>query len=63
MFYSSFFRGEYVDSKLKGPVKPCAGNVGTQITVGPCYSQNATIEYSSESVCVSLFLRDNSKSN
>jgi hypothetical protein len=26
-------RGSYSDSKLKGPVKPCAGNVGTQITV------------------------------
>lgn len=28
-----FFRGSYVDGKLKEPVKPCAGNVGTQITV------------------------------
>lgn len=28
-----FSRGSYVDGKLKEPVKPCAGNVGTQITV------------------------------
>ncbi|KAK7462623.1 hypothetical protein BaRGS_00038330 [Batillaria attramentaria] len=27
------FRGQYTDGKLKEPVKPCAGNVGTQITV------------------------------
>ncbi|XP_064647618.1 DNA mismatch repair protein Mlh1-like isoform X2 [Lineus longissimus] len=27
------YKGSYSDSKLKGPVKPCAGNVGTQITV------------------------------
>ncbi|XP_053374339.1 DNA mismatch repair protein Mlh1-like [Mercenaria mercenaria] len=27
------FRGMYVDGKLKEAVKPCAGNVGTQITV------------------------------
>ncbi|XP_052682179.1 DNA mismatch repair protein Mlh1-like [Crassostrea angulata] len=27
------FKGSYVDGKLKEPVKPCAGNVGTQITV------------------------------
>ncbi|KAK2184746.1 hypothetical protein NP493_254g01006 [Ridgeia piscesae] len=27
------YRGEYSDSRLKGPVKPCAGNVGTQISV------------------------------
>lgn len=27
------FRGNYVDGKLKEAVKPCAGNVGTQITV------------------------------
>ena len=26
-------RGSYCDGKLKEPVKPCAGNVGTQITV------------------------------
>ncbi|KAL8576325.1 hypothetical protein ACOMHN_006248 [Nucella lapillus] len=26
------FRGQYVDGKLKEAVKPCAGNVGTQIT-------------------------------
>ncbi|KAI0210068.1 DNA mismatch repair protein Mlh1 [Lamellibrachia satsuma] len=26
-------RGEYSDSQLKGPVKPCAGNIGTKITV------------------------------
>ncbi len=28
------FRGSYSDGKLKEPIKPCAGNVGTQITVG-----------------------------
>ncbi|XP_076460299.1 DNA mismatch repair protein Mlh1-like isoform X2 [Babylonia areolata] len=27
------FRGQYSDGKLKEAVKPCAGNVGTQITV------------------------------
>ncbi|XP_013404164.1 DNA mismatch repair protein Mlh1-like [Lingula anatina] len=27
------YRGSYCDGKLKAPVKPCAGNVGTQITV------------------------------
>ncbi|XP_061186052.1 DNA mismatch repair protein Mlh1-like isoform X1 [Saccostrea echinata] len=27
------FKGSYVDGKLKEAVKPCAGNVGTQITV------------------------------
>ncbi|XP_048755087.2 DNA mismatch repair protein Mlh1-like [Ostrea edulis] len=27
------FKGNYVDGKLKEAVKPCAGNVGTQITV------------------------------
>ncbi|XP_064614482.1 DNA mismatch repair protein Mlh1-like [Liolophura sinensis] len=27
------FRGKYVDSKLKEPLKPCAGNQGTQISV------------------------------
>jgi len=26
-------RGCYSDGKLKEPIKPCAGNVGTQITV------------------------------
>jgi len=26
-------RGSYCDGKLKEPVKPCAGNVGTQINV------------------------------
>lgn len=26
-------RGSFTDGKLKGPVKPCAGNQGTQITV------------------------------
>ena len=32
------FRGSYSDGKLKGPVKPCAGNVGTQITVSYRYN-------------------------
>ncbi|XP_071802994.1 DNA mismatch repair protein Mlh1-like isoform X1 [Asterias amurensis] len=27
------YKGSYADGKLKGPVKPCAGNKGTQITV------------------------------
>lgn len=27
------YRGQFIDGKLKEPVKPCAGNVGTQITV------------------------------
>ncbi len=27
------WRAQYSDGKLKGPAKPCAGNVGTQITV------------------------------
>lgn len=27
------YKGMYTDGKLKEPVKPCAGNVGTQITV------------------------------
>ncbi|XP_033762877.1 DNA mismatch repair protein Mlh1-like [Pecten maximus] len=27
------YRGHFIDGKLKEPVKPCAGNVGTQITV------------------------------
>ncbi|CAH1790125.1 unnamed protein product [Owenia fusiformis] len=27
------YRASYCDSKLKAPAKPCAGNVGTQITV------------------------------
>lgn len=27
------YRGEYVDGRLKAPVKPCAGNLGTTITV------------------------------
>ncbi|KAJ0170820.1 hypothetical protein K1T71_013592 [Dendrolimus kikuchii] len=27
------FKASYEDGKLKGPVKPCAGNIGTQITV------------------------------
>ncbi|XP_063778673.1 DNA mismatch repair protein Mlh1 isoform X3 [Pseudophryne corroboree] len=27
------YRGSYADGKLKGPLKPCAGNQGTQITV------------------------------
>lgn len=30
-------RGAYCDGKLKAPVKPCAGNVGTQILV--CLTQ------------------------
>ena len=29
-------RGCYSDGKLKAPVKPCAGNVGTQIMVSVC---------------------------
>ena len=28
-----YFRGQYCDGKLKAPVKPCAGNIGTQIAV------------------------------
>jgi len=31
--FVSMYRGNYCDGKLKEPVKPCAGNVGTQITV------------------------------
>lgn len=27
------FRASYIDGKLKGPIKACAGNNGTQITV------------------------------
>ena len=27
------YKGSYMDGKPKGPVKPCAGNVGTQISV------------------------------
>lgn len=27
------YRGTFSDSKLKEAVKPCAGNIGTQITV------------------------------
>ena len=31
--YFAATRGTYCDGKLKEPVKPCAGNVGTQIVV------------------------------
>ncbi|XP_077979324.1 DNA mismatch repair protein Mlh1-like [Glandiceps talaboti] len=36
------FKGSYVDGKLKGPVKPCAGNKGTQITVEDLFYNVAT---------------------
>lgn len=31
--YIEFFRASYENGKLKGPIKACAGNNGTQITV------------------------------
>ena len=37
-----YCRGSYIDSKLKEPVKPCAGNVGTQITVEDLFYNIAT---------------------
>ncbi|KAL3831500.1 hypothetical protein ACJMK2_023241 [Sinanodonta woodiana] len=36
------YRGNYADGKLKEPVKPCAGNVGTQITVEDLFYNIAT---------------------
>lgn len=33
LIHMLFYRGMYSDGKLKAPVKPCAGNVGTQILV------------------------------
>ncbi|KAL4222892.1 DNA mismatch repair protein [Mactra antiquata] len=36
------FRGCYIDGKLKDSVKPCAGNVGTQITVEDLFYNIAT---------------------
>lgn len=35
-------RGLYEDGKLKEPVKPCAGNQGTQITVEDLFYNVAT---------------------
>lgn len=32
-FAIHFYRASYEDGRLKGPIKPCAGNQGTQITV------------------------------
>lgn len=34
--YCFLLRAVYSDGKIKGPPKPCAGNQGTQITVGFC---------------------------
>ncbi|XP_071818639.1 DNA mismatch repair protein Mlh1-like isoform X2 [Apostichopus japonicus] len=36
------FKGSFTDGKLKGPVKPCAGNQGTQITVEDLFYNVAT---------------------
>lgn len=37
VFYLYFLpRATYSDGKIKAPPKPCAGNQGTQITVGFC---------------------------
>ncbi|XP_070566210.1 DNA mismatch repair protein Mlh1-like [Ptychodera flava] len=36
------FKGSYTDGKLKGPVKPCAGNKGTQIVVEDLFYNIAT---------------------
>ncbi|KAK6166775.1 hypothetical protein SNE40_023397 [Patella caerulea] len=36
------YRGCYIDSQLKEPVKPCAGNIGTQITVEDLFYNIAT---------------------
>ncbi|XP_036357554.1 DNA mismatch repair protein Mlh1 isoform X1 [Octopus sinensis] len=36
------YKGSYQDGKLKAPIKPCAGNVGTQITVEDLFYNVAT---------------------
>lgn len=36
------FRGTYEDGKLKEPIKPCAGNQGTQIIVEDLFYNVAT---------------------
>lgn len=61
---SSFFRASYVDSKLKTPPKPCAGNQGTMITVEDLFYnmitrrnalKNATDEFNKISDVVSKY--------
>ncbi len=56
----NFFRGSYTDGRLKGPVKPCAGNIGTQITVSAYrYSEITVTSYipRSLSACVLRLLQ------
>lgn len=36
-------RGSYSDSRLKDGIKSCAGNIGTQITVGRCNNSGAQV--------------------
>ncbi|GAB1597995.1 DNA mismatch repair protein Mlh1-like [Argonauta hians] len=36
------YKGSYQDGKLKAPIKPCAGNAGTQITVEDLFYNVAT---------------------
>lgn len=47
--YLFFYRAFYKDGKLKAPPKPCAGNVGTIITVEDLFHNIATRKKSMKS--------------